>query len=558
MNMFREALILLRRAKKEKARSLQFRLFAFFALFAIVLVGGGFLAMTFTGVFNAAERRHLTWLQNETEHLKASVSSDFSMLSLRGLALSRNLTSSISLWAVRNGIAENNIVDSIASRSDLIESLLLEEAGQLIAVLQNNVCSGIFLILDNEASGAEMRTGLYFKRLAANNIASLSPKIYCLRGPASIARANQAELIGQWRAGFDVNDMDFYKTIIETARQNEGMNLSRLYYWSERYLMEGDSEYSVCLSVPLIARDGTVYGICGIEVDAMMFKNLYTPNGAEYPRAFTAFAPIQSGGFNTESGLLAGNSYLESRTNGFLSLGNRRNAKSHNDLDIWRGVDNVAYTGMMEPIAIYPTGSPFIEEAWALALLMPLEDWERVTLQSGIFFYGTLIVLLAASLLAALFISRRYIRPIVSALELIKTDDRTSLPKTKIIEINDLLEYLTSLDEERKTLGEENKSLTAELEEVKLRIAADESSADISASAAYMQFLRNLETLTISEHAVFNLYMKNLSAKQIAERLFVSINTIKFHNRNIYSKLGISSLKELKLYVNIMKEAQDR
>jgi DNA-binding CsgD family transcriptional regulator len=173
---------------------------------------------------------------------------------------------------------------------------------------------------------------------------------------------------------------------------------------------------------------------------------------------------------------------------------------------------------------------------------MPSEDWETITYRSRVFFYGTLAALLALSIFAAVFISRRYIRPVVSALEIIKTDERKNLPKTRITEIDDLLAYLSVLDEEKE-------NLTAELEDAKLESAGH--------TAAYEQFLANLETLTITEQAVFNLYMKNLSAPQIANKLFVSINTIKFHNRNIYAKLGISSLKELKLYVSMMKETRE-
>ncbi len=550
VNMFHEALLLLRRTRGEKARSLQVRLFAFFSLFAIALIGGGFLLLTVTGLFNAAERRHTTWLDTESGHLQSSVLGDFSRLSRRGVALARTIASDISLWAERNGISE----DEFAARPDIIEHILSEEARELVTVLENNTCSGVFIIFDDAHNSTSSRAGLYFKRTEPNNMTAIPSKTYCLRGPASVARANKAELIGQWRAEFDVSDADFYAKALETARKNSGLDISRLYYWSARYLMEGDSEHSMRLCVPLIARNGTVYGLCGIEVNAMLFKNLYTPNGSEYPRAFTVFAPLRGGGIDTEEGLLAGNSYLTSRTNGLLSAESLGREHFRRRLDMWIGDDNAVYTGRMEKLALYPTGSPFAEETWALAVLMPLRDWENAARQSRPLSYGLFAALLLASLFAAVFISRRYIRPVVSALELIKTDNRTSVSKTRITEINDLLEYLTALDEERKLLDAEKESLAAELEEARRRSVQEE---DISASAAYKQFRRNLETLTISEHAVFNLYMKNLSAQQIANKLFVSINTIKFHNRNIYSKLGISSLKELKIYVNIMKETQD-
>jgi DNA-binding NarL/FixJ family response regulator len=49
--------------------------------------------------------------------------------------------------------------------------------------------------------------------------------------------------------------------------------------------------------------------------------------------------------------------------------------------------------------------------------------------------------------------------------------------------------------------------------------------------------------------------MDNLTAREIAKKLFITMSTVKFHNKNIYSKLGVSSLKELMVYVNLMREA---
>ena len=53
---------------------------------------------------------------------------------------------------------------------------------------------------------------------------------------------------------------------------------------------------------------------------------------------------------------------------------------------------------------------------------------------------------------------------------------------------------------------------------------------------------------------VFNLYTEGFDAKKITEILCLSMNTIKTHNRRIFQKLGVSSRKELLVYVNMMKE----
>lgn len=66
-------------------------------------------------------------------------------------------------------------------------------------------------------------------------------------------------------------------------------------------------------------------------------------------------------------------------------------------------------------------------------------------------------------------------------------------------------------------------------------------------------FVHNIASLSAAEKAVFNLYMQNHTAKEIANILYLSINTIKTHNKRIYMKLGVSSRKELMVYVQMMQ-----
>lgn len=543
MNMLREALLLLRRSKGERSGTLQVRLFAFFTLFTLALIGVSFVLLTITGVFQSDEQRHRMWLDTEAGHLQNAVFEDYGKLSLQGIALAQTLAADIHTWTQERGIAEKEI----AVHPEMMEDLLTEQADSLLDALGSNIGSGAFLILDAaanpSASNAEAsRPGIFFKRTDTNNISPITAHIYCLRGPASVARDNGIELIGQWRMDFTISNMDFYERVLETARENRGADLSRLYYWSSRYLMEGDSDHSMMLCVPLIAEDGTVYGMCGMSVSAMMFKNHYTPDGTAYPRAFSALAPTTGDGFDAGAGFVAGNTYLTSRTVGLLTAANRRG-----DLKIWRSKNDSRYTGLSESLRLYPADSPYADETWALALLMPSEDWDSVASQSHTLFYVLPVTLFAVSLLLAVFINKRYIRPVVSALQSIKSDERDTLPRTQITEIDDLLEYLAGMDREHK---EEKEILAAELEQARRREAMAQN------ASAYGRFLENLKTLTATERAVFNLYMENHTAQQIAEKLFIAQRTVKFHNKNIYSKLGVSSLKELMVYVNLMKEAK--
>ena len=68
----------------------------------------------------------------------------------------------------------------------------------------------------------------------------------------------------------------------------------------------------------------------------------------------------------------------------------------------------------------------------------------------------------------------------------------------------------------------------------------------VSIAPAKMEaFIRGIDALTPAEHAVFDAHVERLTTKEILEKLNIKENTLKYHNRNLYGKLGISSRKEL-------------
>ena len=100
--------------------------------------------------------------------------------------------------------------------------------------------------------------------------------------------------------------------------------------------------------------------------------------------------------------------------------------------------------------------------------------------------------------------------------------DRTEIP-----EIDDLIVFL-SREEQKKVPTEESQHID------------------------FKTFAANVELLSKAERAVFDLYMKGFSAPDIANQLYISINTIKSHNKRIYKKLNVSSRKELLFYAKLM------
>ena len=73
---------------------------------------------------------------------------------------------------------------------------------------------------------------------------------------------------------------------------------------------------------------------------------------------------------------------------------------------------------------------------------------------------------------------------------------------------------------------------------------------------SYQMFIDNLATLTPKEEDIFNLYVQGCSTKDIISQLSITENTLKYHNKNIYSKLGVKTRKELLQYIELMRNAE--
>lgn len=58
-------------------------------------------------------------------------------------------------------------------------------------------------------------------------------------------------------------------------------------------------------------------------------------------------------------------------------------------------------------------------------------------------------------------------------------------------------------------------------------------------------FIDGLQKLTPTERAVYEAYIARATTKEVMASLNITENTLKYHNRNIYGKLGVSSRKEL-------------
>ena len=78
--------------------------------------------------------------------------------------------------------------------------------------------------------------------------------------------------------------------------------------------------------------------------------------------------------------------------------------------------------------------------------------------------------------------------------------------------------------------------------DVMLEIPMD---GEVIASERIEYFMNGLNTLTPTEKSIYDAYIARVTTKEIMANLNIKESTLKYHNHNIYSKLGVASRKEL-------------
>jgi DNA-binding CsgD family transcriptional regulator len=66
-------------------------------------------------------------------------------------------------------------------------------------------------------------------------------------------------------------------------------------------------------------------------------------------------------------------------------------------------------------------------------------------------------------------------------------------------------------------------------------------------------FTEKVKTLSSAERRILNYYIEGHEPVEIPELAFVSIHTVKKHNRSIYQKLEVASRDELMLYIELFR-----
>ncbi len=526
--------------------SLRTRLFLSFCVLIFVML---LCILPFFYIFNvidAPKNSISEALANYLVNYEESVAYQFDNIAAYGVQLNKKLTDEIEKTLIKNNISSFKELTNN-------KALVMELEENTSKILKNSLLisksSGAFVAFDvtiNSSLQTKAKTcsGVYLKISNLNNYNDINPTIFLLRGMPEIAELNDIEIHNMWEMEFDEVECraDVLRINYDTIPHNNR------YLFSKPHYIKNTWEKVILLITPIVGKNGELYGVCGLEISSLLFQLTHrsVQPSMNNISGMIAIEDLTDGNslYFLDSVFFNGSSILEQYKENVYT------ASSDGEFyDIFTGNNHklVAKSNSFNPSTI-DSESPAAK--WNLVAMMPKEAEERLIRQNYVFIFFFLLAFVIIAFFFSYLLVFKFSAPIVDFINKIKEGKESN---SNILELNDLIGHIKSKEKE---LINKQMEYQAQLENDSSNSNSIEDHSLLADITAYQTFIKQLDTLTKSEKKVFELYMQKLNAHEVAQKLCVSINTIRTHNRNIYSKLYVSSYKELMVYIQMMAGLQ--
>lgn len=535
-----------------KKRTLRAKLFGYMFMLAISLLIFLMLGIFLIGGFAQTKVKISKTLNFQMEVFERQIESHFDALSVMGMQLSDNANEVIGGYLAKNKIDFSGLNGSQQHIEELQEALITP----LRHTLWEADCTGAFIMLEatvnTDVENAEhSRTGLYLQQ---NSIESLDKRILLYRGLSAVGKKYDCMPHRKWRLEFSTNLFPNYNALKDKA----SFPTSASCRLTDVFLLPGTDQYVVLLTVPIFGKNGEFFGLCGFEINEAYFKKVFA-QPSELDHAIFCLS-------NSETGLLQNDSLLSA---GIINEYYLEPKGSFAASDFGRGLtvyentgDGSSYLGLSRQVALCPDQCTLF-----VSTLMPLEDYRRLAAADTLSILVLIIVFLLASGSMAFYFSHRYIKPLKNSIDKIKRKEY-AYSADQSTDIIDLFAFLADQDKMNEAaLAKAKQECAAVLLTIdQMQTEYDEANRQVSRLAYsrksevdpddYENFKLGLKQLTPRENEVLSLYIAGKGVKEIEELTGMRESTVRFHNRNLYSKMGVHSLKQLLRYISIMKQEE--
>ena len=464
----------------------------------------------------------------------------------------------------------------------------------LTSKMQQSPCSGVLYLVDasiNTKTPTKTYNGMFLKYTNIHSENTLFNEICMFRGSPELARQKNISLYSTWQLELDTNAFPQTTQLLQEEPDSPGFLLTDVARLRESW------ERSRLFVMPIISSSGKAIGLCGFEISSVYFQQ--RTRNTDYKGYPLITAILDKKNDTQYSGQLSSSAWQSD------ALLNFSKDKDY----VYFTSGNYGFIGKMQSLDIGGTEHQ-------IAVLLPHESYDALLAQARWRLALLLSFLLVLSIGSCYFLSKKYVEPIISDLQQLQSNPDAA-PQSNLLEINQFFDFLQSksqqqeeklrqlskernavqqqyglaatrlkdaqsrqqaIAEQYKALEEQLHALKSEMEQARQQMAQalqEKEQAQQQFNFAqtaldkvvakklqiidhdsYKMFIDSLSTLTTKEKEIFDLYTQGLSTKDIIAQQQISENTLKYHNKNIYSKLGVKSRKELLQYIELMRNTR--
>lgn len=512
---------------KLRKHSMRRMLFGYMLALAFVLVAVVFAGSFLFGQYSTTEKKLSDTLSLQMEIFEREIVSHHENIAMRNIKLSEDASGVIGLYLYKEGISFDDLQNSqthLKNIQDKFLDLLSEE------ILQTE-CSGAFILLDTTvntslADSENSKSGVYIHRSTADKT---DDTLLLYRGNAQLGKSKGIMPHRKWKLEFNKTDFPDYDILTNVSADTP---LYNAYFASDVVVLPGTSEKVMLLTVPVRGHNGKIYGICGFEISADTFQ-LYHSQPSTLDQLVCIFSKHNEDVINCDTSLASG------ITNGYnlAPEGSLKIRDIENGLYSFKG-EGGSYIGMARAVKL-ACGENC---SHMLSVMIPKYSYDKMSRENIIQIIVFILLLMFFAIICCGYLSKRYITPIVRRLEKLKQAEKDEREYEKSYsEIDDLFAFL---EEKEKELSSAQSRVDKLSYSRKTEIDPDD----------YEYFKDGIKMLTKTERFVFDLYMQGKTAKEIMEIAEMKERALKFHNSNIYSKLGVTGKKELLRFATLYEK----
>ena len=515
--MFRRKIKDIQEHAKNRGISLERRLFLYWLIMVLAVMAAVFVVLIVAGVFSNDARKLGGTLSVQQKNTTMTFNKLIDTLNAQNLALSEQITREVADILE----TEERTFKDLDNNPELITRIEERMCFYLQTIVRSRSCSGAYFILDattnTEAPGADRsRMGLYLRSGNVGTDGMANQYITFFRGVADVARKENIQMHNRWNLEFDIDNVPGYEILMDF----DGKRILDCCYLSNRVTLSGTWEQVVLLSVPVVL-EGKVRGVCGVELSELFFNLVFPAVESSYGNMVTVVAPIADKRLLLDGAISGKTDGTYFTTDGTLLIKNGEHYNTYSD-------GSRTYFGNHIVIPKAVDGRSDL----TLVTLVPEISYQSSVAKNRTFWLCGGLGFLVLMLLAAMFLTRRFMLPIQKQIRVLKDQKEPQEESNSgIIEIDELLAYMYA----RQAKPDEESKMPPGMEEL------------------FFDFARRVETLTPMERTVLQYYINGFSVNEIAEKEFISLSTVRKHNSNINRKLGVSTREELLLYIDMFR-----